>query len=189
MDLVLIRHPAVGIDAGICYGQSDVPLAYDVAGSARVLDQRMRALKVPACVGAWHTSPLQRCALLADALGASHADPRLMEIDFGAWEGRAWDDIDRALLDAWAGDLEHARAHGGESLAQFSARVGRWFDETCRDGDAPVHVVTHAGVIRVLTARLIEARPASVLQWTLDHGGIVWLRRTRGEWFLVRWNA
>jgi alpha-ribazole phosphatase len=163
MDLVLIRHPAVGIDAGICYGQSDVPLAYDVAGSARVLDQRMRALKVPACVGAWHTSPLQRCALLADALGASHADPRLMEIDFGAWEGRAWDDIDRALLDAWADDLEHARAHGGESLAQFSARVGRWFDETCRDGDAFVHVVMYVGVIRVLTVRLIEARPASVL--------------------------
>jgi alpha-ribazole phosphatase len=189
MDLVLIRHPAVGIDAGICYGQSDVPLAADVAGSARVLEARMRALNVPACAGVWHASPLQRCALLARALGDVKSDPRLMEIDFGTWEGCAWDDIDRALLDAWAGDLEHARAHGGESLAQFDARIGGWFDETCREGDAPVHVVTHAGVIRVLSARLIEARQASVLQWTLDYGGIVWLRRARGEWFLVRWNA
>ena len=26
MDLVLIRHPAVAIDAGVCYGHTDVPL-------------------------------------------------------------------------------------------------------------------------------------------------------------------
>ena len=36
-----------------------------------------------------------------------------------------WDSIDRALLDAWADDLEHARAHGGESLAQFVAAGAR----------------------------------------------------------------
>ena len=105
MDLILIRHPAVAIDAGICYGQTDVPLAGDVDESARGLLQRMRVLKVPECVGAWHTSPLQRCFLFARALGDPHADARLEEIDFGKWEGCAWDSIDRALLDAWADDL------------------------------------------------------------------------------------
>ncbi|HEX3383031.1 MAG TPA: alpha-ribazole phosphatase, partial [Paraburkholderia sp.] len=27
MDIVLIRHPAVALDAGVCYGHSDVALA------------------------------------------------------------------------------------------------------------------------------------------------------------------
>jgi alpha-ribazole phosphatase len=189
MDLILIRHPAVAIDAGICYGQTDVPLACDADESARGLLQRMRVLKVPECVEAWHTSPLQRCFLFARALGDPHADARLKEIDFGRWEGRAWDSIDRALLDAWADDLEHACAHGGESLAQFRQRVMHWFDDTCARSNTSVHVVTHAGVIRVLTARLLDAKQASVLQWPLDHGAIVWLKRVRDEWLLVRWNA
>ncbi|SAL10305.1 alpha-ribazole phosphatase family protein [Caballeronia humi] len=189
MDLVLIRHPAVAIDAGICYGQADVPLADDAEASARVLSERMRALNVPPCLGVWHASSLRRCVLIARALGETHTDERLKEIDFGAWENRAWDSIDRALLDAWADDLEHARAHGGESLAQFSMRVMEWFDDTCARSEAPVHAVTHAGVIRVLTARLLNAQQASVLQWPLDYGAIVYLRRARDEWLLVRWNA
>jgi alpha-ribazole phosphatase len=27
------------------------------------------------------------------------------------------------------------------------------------------------------------------LQWPLDYGAIVYLRRARDEWLLVRWNA
>ncbi|TCK44484.1 alpha-ribazole phosphatase [Paraburkholderia sp. BL8N3] len=189
MDLLLIRHPAVAIDAGICYGQTDVPLAADAGASARALIERMRALNVPECEGVWLTSPLARCARVAQALGRAHADARLMELDFGAWEACKWDGIDRALLDAWAADLDHARAHGGESVAQFSQRVGEWFDETCGARDTPVHAITHAGVIRVLAARLLNVPHASAMRWPLDFGAIVWLRRVRGEWLLVRWNA
>ncbi len=39
MDLVLIRHPAVGIDSGVCYGRTDVPLLGDAADSARALEE------------------------------------------------------------------------------------------------------------------------------------------------------
>ena len=37
MDLILIRHPAVAIDAGVCYGQTDVPLADSAEISASAL--------------------------------------------------------------------------------------------------------------------------------------------------------
>jgi alpha-ribazole phosphatase len=192
MDLVLIRHPPVAIDAGVCYGQTDVGLRGEVIDSAREIDERMRVLGVPRCTEGWHSSPLIRCESLARALSADtmpvHIDARLAELNFGAWEGRAWDAIDRASIDAWAADVEHARPHGGESLAQFAARVLAWFEEkTC--AERAVHVIAHAGVMRVLAARALRVERASALQWALDFGGIVWLRRVREEWVLVRWNA
>ncbi|WP_250512392.1 histidine phosphatase family protein [Caballeronia sp. INDeC2] len=189
MDLVLIRHPEVVIEAGVCYGQTDVPLRCDARDLAVALTARMEALNVPACVDGWHASPLRRCASLAHVLSAdAHIDARLMEMHFGAWEGRAWDTIDRALIDAWAADVEHARPHGGESLAQFAQRVVAWFEAACVGKDA-VHVVAHAGVVRVLAAHLLGIARESALQWPLEFGGLVWFRRVRGEWLLVRWNA
>ena len=190
MDLVLIRHPAVGIDAGICYGRTDVPLLADAEDSARLLNERLRLLKVPAVDGVWHTSPLSRCRLLAEALGPIRADARLQELDFGTWEGRPWDGLDRSMLDAWAADLEHAREHGGESVGQFAERVMGWANSVCTaDTSSPIHVVAHAGVMRVLTAHLLGVARANAIQWPLDFGAIVWLKRVRGEWLLVRWNA
>ena len=50
MDLVLIRHPEVVIEAGVCYGQTDVPLRHDVRDLANTLTTRMKALNVPAYV-------------------------------------------------------------------------------------------------------------------------------------------
>ncbi|SAK39642.1 phosphoglycerate mutase [Caballeronia temeraria] len=189
MDFVLIRHPEVIVDTGVCYGQTDVPLQRDVRDLASALNARMTALNVPACIDGWHASPLQRCASLAHELGGhAHIDARLGEMNFGAWEGRAWDSIDRALIDAWAGDIEHACPHGGESLAQFAHRVIAWFDATCIDQRA-VHVVAHAGVVRVLAAHLLGIARESALQWPLDFGAIVWFRRVRGQWLIVRWNA
>jgi alpha-ribazole phosphatase len=190
MDLVLIRHPAVGIDAGICYGRTDVPLLADAAESARVLSDKLALLKVPAFEEFWHTSPLSRCRLLAEAFGPIQSDARLQELDFGAWEGQRWDNLDRAMLDNWAENLEHAREHGGESVAQFAERVIAWFDSVCTgDTIGPIHAVTHAGVIRVLTGYLLGVPRANAIQWPLDFGAIVWLKRVRNEWLLVRWNA
>ncbi|WP_244814089.1 alpha-ribazole phosphatase family protein [Caballeronia sp. Lep1P3] len=189
MDLVLIRHPEVVVDAGVCYGQSDVALARDVRESALDIQARMKKLGVPACIDGWHASPLLRCASLARALGEARIDARLSEMHFGAWEGRAWNDIDRALIDAWAADIEHARAHGGESLAQFSERVIGWFDDTCADASRAVHVVAHAGVMRVLAAHVLGIERASVLRWALDFGAVVQLRRSDAGWSVVRWNA
>jgi alpha-ribazole phosphatase len=203
MDLILIRHPAPAIDAGVCYGRTDVPLASDASAAADALAARLAKLEAPRPQALW-SSPLTRCsavaALLAQRFGCAETlDARLQEIDFGAWESTRWDDIDRADLDAWAGDLQHARVHGGESVAQFDARVRAWFD-TCVDArfasfattdGASCHVVTHAGVMRVLASCALRVPLEQCLQWTLDMAGIVWLRcdPVSGEWALVRWNV
>ncbi|RKP44845.1 alpha-ribazole phosphatase [Trinickia fusca] len=200
MDLVLIRHPAPAVDAGVCYGSSDVPLLDAAGASAQALAERLAELDAPPPQALW-TSPLQRCAQVAAPLAqhwrcAYHVDARLQEIDFGSWERKRWDAIDRAALDAWAADLQHARAHGGESVAQFTTRVGQWFDGLTAVGSSDehvshCHVVTHAGVMRALASLALGVPLQTALGWPLGMAAIAWLRRegTSGAWRLVHWNA
>jgi alpha-ribazole phosphatase len=134
MDLILIRHPAVGVPTGICYGRSDVPLAADPSAEVQRCLNRIGTLNLCDPVGAVHASVLSRCTQIAAPLAAHfnvamQADPRLQEIDFGRWEMQAWDAIDRAEIDAWAQDLENVRTHGGESVAMLALRVGAWLEE------------------------------------------------------------
>ena len=68
-------------------------------------------------------------------------------MDFGAWEGRPWDAIARAELDAWAADFMDARPHGGESVAMLAARTAAAIAAGRAAGGRTV-VVTHAGPIR-----------------------------------------
>ncbi len=107
-----------------------------------------------------HTSPLARCRLLAQALAeawdqpAPKADARLMEMNFGAWEGLRWDDVPRADLDRWAEDLLGFAPPGGETGAALIARVTAFWQALA----APAVVVTHGGPLKVLLA-LAEGRP------------------------------
>ena len=142
MALTFLRHPPPRVAPGLCYGRSDVPapVPADVAALAARLPPVSRLV----------TSPLRRCADLAAALAphlglAPEADPRLAEIDFGAWEMRAWDDIPRAEIDAWAADVSRARPHGGESVAVMTARLAAFLAD---HAGGRVLAVTHLGAIR-----------------------------------------
>jgi alpha-ribazole phosphatase len=130
---------------------------------------------------------------MAGDFGCAHSiDERLKEMNFGAWEQQRWDAIERAALDEWAADFEHARSHGGESVAQFVARVQSWLDAFGLTREcSPAYVVTHAGVIRVIASLLLGVPVARTTQWSLDMSGVAWLRRDdeRQVWSLVRWNV
>ncbi|MDF3085323.1 alpha-ribazole phosphatase [Burkholderia sola] len=194
MDVVLIRHPAVGIEPGVCYGRSDVPLAESADDGAQAVRTHLAEWGVPPPEQVW-TSPLTRCASVAERLARAFDVPLLgdddwQEMDFGAWEMRRWDDIDRAALDAWAADLMHACAHGGESVARFVARVARQADALAAF-DGPQWVVTHAGVIRAFASHVLRVPLDTLLSRPVPTGGVVWLRRTGAErtWEVVHWDA
>lgn len=150
MKLWLARHAQPLVAPGICYGRLD--LAADAAASADCA--RRLALALPAGIRV-SVSPLQRCAQLAQALQAlrpdllCHTDARLQEMDFGRWEGRAWQDIAPAELAAWTDDFAHYAAGGtGESVSAFMERVGAAFDALTPAPENATLWITHAGVIR-----------------------------------------
>jgi alpha-ribazole phosphatase len=118
--LVLVRHPPPDIAPGICYGRLDLGLRADGSGAVAAVVASLAAHRVTRI---W-SSPARRCRVVAEAIGAPvRLDPRLLELDFGAWEGVAWDDVPRAALDAWAADPLGFAAPGGETGAALLARV------------------------------------------------------------------
>ena len=110
-----------------------------------------------------HTSPLQRCRLPADALGRLldipvRTDLRLIELDFGDWDGSDWDAVPRQALDRWAADPSGFAPPGGESGRALIERVA----QACRDllhaGESAV-VVSHGGPLRLLGSMLRGETP------------------------------
>ena len=168
MHLTLVRHTRPLVPDGVCYGATDLDVASTFeAEAARVVDALPPA-------GELLTSPLRRCRRLAEYIGAARnlvpeVDERLREMDFGSWEGMAWDDIPRAELDAWAGDFLHARPHGGENVLMLRERTWAAIGDYRRSGASHI-VVTHAGIIKAALAR--NGDPAA-WKFHVDFGGNV----------------
>lgn len=162
--IYLIRHPAVAVPPGTCYGQSDVALREPVDALAASLRAQL-----PECF-ALLSSPLSRCRLLAEALGTPKLDPRLMEIDFGAWEMHSFDAIERRLIDAWAADPLDFRAHGGESVRQMATRAVAVLNEALAEKPLPLVIVGHAGPLRALAGHLQGMPPEAWMQLGFAYG-------------------
>jgi alpha-ribazole phosphatase len=148
--VILLRHTRPAVADGVCYGRTDLALA------ASFEDELVVVLAGLPPVARVLTSPLGRCrrlaAAIADARGLPlSVDPRLAEMDFGAWEGRQWSALPRAELDAWAADFHGARPHGGESVAMLAARVAAALADA-PPGPPPALWVAHAGVARAAAA-------------------------------------
>jgi len=180
MELILVRHPRPLGAAGICYGSSDLAVAPDELARAQA---SLRLPRAPV-----FSSPLQRCAALARLLSPDITfDADLAEMDFGSWEGRRWDDIERAEVDAWAGDLLHYRPGGGETVLEVAARVATALAAIRRHAADSVIVVCHAGTIRLMTA-LVSGAPlaqaalaAAATPHQIAYGAVIRLAPGAGE--------
>lgn len=111
------------------------------------------------------SSPLSRCRAFAEELAGRHGrplalEPRLMEIGFGAWEGRTADELmadDPEILGRFWRDPLNNTPPGAETLPAFRDRVVAAFD-TLVDNYAGRHVlvVAHAGVMRMVIRHVLD---------------------------------
>jgi len=181
--LWLVRHPRPDVPTGLCYGAADVPIvdAHLVELVAALPARLPRDADL-------YSSPLSRCLRLAQGLQAAgfaapRVDPRLREMDFGAWEGQRWSDLPRVQIDAWRDDLAHYVPPRGESVSALAERGHSFVRELPVGRDAVV--VTHAGIIQTLL-RVLHGRPLSDLGGDrIDYGQVVALRRDAGGWTRV----
>lgn len=166
MKLWLARHAQPRVEAGICYGATDMAADVDATQQAalalaRVLPPGVRLV----------SSPLQRCRQLTQALRllrpdlTDSTDARLAEMDFGCWEGQRWDAIPKADIDRWTADFGRHRFGGRMSVHEFMARVALAWDQAQQAGQDTVWV-THAGVIRAATLLSQNVRQVDLAtQW------------------------
>ncbi len=154
--LIVVRHAPTDA-AGLCIGRTDVEVTVPHAEAAARLAPLFRGGLGVRLTQVW-SSPLRRCAALAAALAERLGvppsfDARLAEIDLGAFEGRAYADLERdepAALAAWMGAWEREGPPGGESAQAVGTRVDAWLDELPPGRHL---LIAHAGVARALRVR------------------------------------
>lgn len=150
MEIHVVRHTAVEGMEGVCYGQSDVGLAKDYMAS-------FTQIEIEPLYDRVISSPLTRCTQLADYLQLPYeTDSRLMEINFGNWELKKWDDITREEFDLWHQDYINTPPPNGESLASMQQRVLELLTELKNQHPmGKVLLITHAGVIRIIVSHIM----------------------------------
>ena len=147
MKLIFIRHTSVAVERGVCYGQSDVALADTFASEADAVNGRIKGLTFDRV----YASPLSRCTRLAAHCGyPTHIiDRRLLEMNFGEWELKRFDEITDPRLQLWYDDYVNVRATGGESAMDQRARLESFLAElksTCPP-DSTIAIFSHGGIM------------------------------------------
>ena len=172
--IYFIRHGQTDWNAeGRLQGQRDIALnALGQVQAADAADRLATLAGAGVAEADFVASPLLRTRrtmeILRDRLGlapaAYRSDPRLMEIDFGNWEGQTWAEIRRSDpggagardRDRWGYRPSGTRA---ESYAMLTERVAPVFASL----DRPAVVVAHGGVARAMLVALghldIKAAP------------------------------
>ena len=176
MGLILLRHTTPDVTSGTCYGQTDLGVASSFPEEAETAFSKLPPFE------SIISSPLTRCRKLAEFIASKtqlsiQIDRRLIEMDFGSWEGRAWSDIHRAEIDEWADDVLHARPHGGESVAMLRDRTLEALKDILKR-KIPTLVVTHSGVIK---AALAKSDQAETFNTQIDFGGHVTISDLQGD--------
>jgi len=182
MDLYLIRHTTPDVAKGICYGQTDLPLAES-------FDEELERLKahLPATFDKVYSSPLRRCATLANQLsGQPIFDGRLKEMDFGDWEMKAWNDIPKEQIDPWMADFTNVGVPGGESFGQVIGRCLAALEDIVESGGEQVAIVSHAGVIRALLGHFLSMDPKHYFRMQVDYGGVSRVK-VNGPYYTVQY--
>ncbi|HUP83447.1 MAG TPA: histidine phosphatase family protein [Candidatus Limnocylindria bacterium] len=135
---------------------------------ARKLARRLAAVEMQRVV----SSPLKRARETADILARSHnitvePEPRLLELDYGDWEGHTLEDINTLFpgeYEKYDRDPAHHEVGGGESGTEVAARLWPFIDglldwaET-RGGEAKAEstalLVGHSSTNRIMLAMLL----------------------------------
>lgn len=166
--LALLRHADTAWSVeGRIQGRADPPV---ISGMSRKLPEACRGMRIV-------TSPLLRCVQTAALLGAPDAarEPRIIEMDWGAWEGQSLASLRERLGD----EMRENEARGldfrppeGESPRLVTERVRPWLQEVAAAA-VPTLAVTHRGVIRAILAAAsgwdMRAKPPHRLDWQAVH--------------------
>lgn len=132
-------------------------------------------------------SPRLRARRTAEIIGSRHGlmpetDERLVEMDFGAWEGLTQAEIEERFPDEWAAvqsGRDLPRGGTGDTFGEVAARM-MGATRALSNGSGPVAAVSHGGSIRALVTyamgvshadRYLVALPANASTTTFDlHG-------------------
>lgn len=179
IEIYLHRHPQIDIEAGICYGQTDLDLRSDLfeAWKQNFKDGQSGNLVI--------TSPSTRCKKPAEFIARSLSAPdpvvlnEIIEMNFGAWEMRSWEDLRSDGTSGyveWSKDWVNLPVPQGESYRDLSRRVlGGWkkiIKDSTESDIRRLDIVTHAGPIRAILSELLHIPLENTFRLEIHYGSV-----------------
>lgn len=187
LNVYLLRHgeTAYNADGNRYCGRTDIDLTEKGRQQANLVNDQLKGMFFDAV----YSSPLKRAlytAEIASGLKTIQTDVRLIEVDFGGWEGKTKEEFieqNAILWTDWMNDPEYIRAGGtGETAGNVVSRVDDFYKEML--GKYPqgnILVVGHNGINRLYLAyklgmplkhyRRIVQENSSITMFTLDENG------------------
>ena len=146
MKIYLLRHTLVDVPSGICYGQTDVLLADTFENELAIIKNTLSNVTFEKV----YSSPLTRCMRLAKKFSCNIiSDARLMELNFGDWENKSWNEIfDCEKGKRWFSNYLEEVCPNGESSQMLQDRIQNFIDDLPKT-NGNILIVTHAGPIRI----------------------------------------
>jgi broad specificity phosphatase PhoE len=190
-ELWLIRHGETEWSAdGRHTSRTDLPLTERGRERAAVLGKYLAGTKFAAVFESPMLRARETCAI-AGFGNVAVVDDGLKEWDYGVYEGRTTDDIQKEIpgWSVWKDPII-----GGETVEQVGARadgvIARALGAVARDTDAVANVAlfAHAHILRILAARWVGLAAVGGELFALETGSVSvlgWERETR---VIERWN-
>jgi broad specificity phosphatase PhoE len=194
-EIVVVRHGQTEWSrSGQHTGVTDLPLLPEGEEDAR----RLGAVLAKRPITHAFISPRIRARRTAELAGLldgsidSRIDEDLVEVDYGAYEGRTTKEISEELGRPWSlwSDGTVPGTTPGETLAQVAQRVDRVLEKVrplLADGD--VALFAHGHVLRILTARWLRFGPEAGGRLPLETGRYGLLGFERDREALRGWNT
>lgn len=180
--VILVRHGETDWNlAGRFQGHADPGL------NAKGKSQAMGASELLASeeVNVIFTSDLARAVETGRQIGAVHGvplnmEPLLREINFGAWEGLTFRELQAEypeVLREWLQDPFTFRVPGGETAGELGERVLLAWDKILHESNSAqtVVIVAHAGPLRMLLCLLTGMDLSRQWEFLIRHGEPVFL--------------
>lgn len=196
LKIFLLRHgeTAYNADNNRYCGRTDIPLNAKGMGQAETVKEQLKDIEFAAV----YSSPLQRASNTARLASGKEPvkDVRLIEADFGGWEGKTKEEFigeNESLWNNWMSDPAIHRAGGtGETGMEIVGRVDDFFRSIQQQhAGGNIMVVAHNGINRLYMAyklgmplrnyRQLVQQNSSVTCFTLDEQGVMTLERLNSK--------
>jgi len=189
--IFFVRHGETSLNRdGRLQGRIDLDLSERGGEQVARVAQRF----APESVARIYTSPLRRAqqtaAAIAVASGAGvEVDDRLVELDYGEWDGKPLAEMRTPRGELWFADPTFAPP-GGESLVDVTARI----EAFCRgrlvpDGGERIVAVSHVSPIKAAVIWALGVDERATLRMQLGLASITTIgARANGAPYLVAFN-
>lgn len=219
--LHLIRHGhTIWHTTGGVAGRSDIDLSKD---GERAVIKLAKTWQDHEKLYSWYCSPLVRTRHTTQLLRHNmlcqnnefdrneqsayppvQLDERLVELDFGVWEGMRWQDVHTQYekqMRHWGEDWVKRSPPGGETFAEQALRCRSWLSDLIAkenlqskhgDGQGRTAIaVLHAGSIRALVCEILDWPLTRAMAFNVDPATLTTLEFEPGKslWTLRRLNS